>query len=103
MTVSNAEAAMRATCDAIVRGDIMTAMQELTPEAFSQAMALGAEITALPTPESYVIESEEEANGEYRFRVRFKTTSRDIVAVASWRQVGGVWKITYLAADGLKG
>jgi hypothetical protein len=103
MTASNAEQAMRATCDAIVRGDIMTAMQELTPEAFSQAMELGAEITALPTPESYVIESEEEANGEHRFRVRFKTTSRDIVAVASWRQIDGVWKIAYLAADGVKG
>jgi hypothetical protein len=103
MTASTAEEAMRATCDAIVRGDIMTAMQELTPEAFSQAMALGAEITALPTPEGYIIESEEEADGVHSFRVRFKTTSRDIVAVASWRQIEGVWKITHLAADGLTG
>jgi hypothetical protein len=98
-----AEAAMRATCEAIVRGDLMTAMNDLTPDAFAQAMSLAATITALPTPESYAIEAHEEAGGEHRYRVRFKTTSRDIVAAAAWRQLDGVWKITSIAAEGLHG
>ena len=103
MTTGNtAEDAMRATCDAILRGDMMGVMQELTPEALNQAMMLAAETMALPTPESYVVESHEEAaDGEHHFRVRFKTSSQDIVASASWRQFDGVWKITAIAAEGL--
>lgn len=101
-TGGTAEDAMRATCEAILRGDMMGAMQELTPEAFNQAMNMAAETMALPTPESYEIESHEEAaDGEHHFRVRFKTTSQDIVAAASWRQFDGVWKITAISADGL--
>ena len=101
-TGGTVEEAMRATCDAILRGDMMGALQELTPEAFNQAMTLAAETLALPTPESYELESHQElADGEHRFRVRFKTTSQDIVASASWRQIDGVWKITAIAAEGL--
>ncbi len=97
-----AEDAMKATCDAILRGDMMGAMQELTPEALNQAMTLAAVTMALPTAESYAIESHDEsAAGEHHFRVRFKTTSQDIVASASWRQIEGVWKITAIAAEGL--
>ncbi len=98
---SSAETAMRVTCDAILRGDFMAAMNDLTPDAFAQAMSLAATITALPTPESYVIESREEADGEQRFRVRFKTSSHDIVATVAWRQFDGFWKITSIAAEGL--
>jgi hypothetical protein len=103
-TGGTAEEAMRATCDAILRGDMMGALQELTPEAFNQAMSMAAETMALPTPESYAVESHEEsADGEHSFRVRFKTSSQDIVARASWRQFDGVWKITSISADGLHG
>ena len=95
------EAAMRATCDAILRGDLMAAMNDLTPDAFAQAMSLAATITALPTPESYEIESRDESGGDYSFRVRFKTSSQDIVAAATWRLIDGAWKITAIAAEGL--
>ncbi len=101
-TGGTAEDAMRATCDAILRGDMMGALQELTPEALNQAMMLTAETMALPTAESYEVESHEEStDGEHHFRVRFKTSSQDIVASASWRQLGGVWKITAITAEGL--
>jgi hypothetical protein len=33
--------------------------------------------------------------------VRFKTSSQDIVAAASWRQFEGVWKITAISVQGL--
>ncbi len=93
---------MRAACEAILQGDMMTALQELTPEALNQAMTLAADTMMLPTPESYEMESHEEsADGEHHFRVRFHTTSQDVVATASWRQIDGVWKITAIAAEGL--
>lgn len=98
---SAAEAEMRKTCDALLRGDMMSALAELTPDALTQAMSMAAEITALPTPESYQIESHEERDGEHHFRVRFKTSSQDILAEASWRLVDGVWKITSINAQGL--
>jgi hypothetical protein len=98
---SSAEAAMRATCEAVLRGDLMAAMNDLTPEAFGQAMSLAATIIALPTPQSYVIEAHETAGDEQRYRVRFKTSSQDIVAATAWRQIDGVWKIISIAAEGL--
>jgi hypothetical protein len=52
---STADAAMRATCDAILRGDLMAAMNDLTPDAFAQAMSLAATITALRSDESFVL------------------------------------------------
>jgi hypothetical protein len=99
---SSPEAEMRLTCEAIVRGDFMTVMNDLTPDAFTQAMSMAAEITVLPTPESYAIEGHEEADGEHRYRVRFKTSSQDILAAAAWRRFDGVWKITSITAEGLQ-
>jgi hypothetical protein len=92
---------MRRACDAILRGDLMTAMADLSPEAFNEAMAMGANIAMLPLPTSYEVESGEESAGEHRFVVRFKTSAQDLVARASYRQVDGAWKITSISAEGL--
>jgi hypothetical protein len=101
MPNETAEDAMRRTCDAILRGDIMTAMADLSPEALNEAMMMGANIAMLPMPQSYAVESREEAGGEHRFVVRFKTSAQDIVARATWRDMGGAWKIVSISADGL--
>ena len=95
------EEAMRRACDAILRGDVMTAMADLSPEALNEAMIMGGQISALPTPESYDVESHQESNGEHRFHVRFKTSARDIVARATWRQIEGAWRIVSISADGI--
>jgi hypothetical protein len=102
LTLESAEDAMRRACDAIMRGDFMTAMQDLTPEAFNEAMMLTAEITSVPAPQSYSFESRDESDGEHRFTVRFKTSAHDVVARASWRLIGGAWKITSISAEGLR-
>jgi hypothetical protein len=85
---------MRRACDAILQGDIYTAMADLTPEAVNEAMSLAAGLTAVPMPQSYDIESHEEVDGEHRFGVRFKTSAQDFRASASWRAFDGAWKIT---------
>jgi hypothetical protein len=102
MTTETAEDAMRRACDCIMRGDIMSALQDLTPEAFNEALAMGGEITSLSTPQSYELVSREESDGEHRFAVRFKTTERDVVAKATWRLIDGAWKITSISAEGLQ-
>ena len=101
MTTETAEDAMRRACDAILRGDLMTAMADLSPEAFNEAIAMGANIAMLPLPTGYEVESREEAGGEHRFVVRFRTSAQDLVARASYRQIDGAWKITSISADGL--
>lgn len=101
MTNETAEAAMRRACDALLQGDVMTAMQDLTPEAMNDAMTMGSTIMMLPTPHSYEVEEHESDGGDERFVVRFKTTAQDIVARATWRQVDGAWKIAAISADGL--
>ena len=103
MTNGTAEDAMRRACDAILIGDAMSAMQDLSPQAFNDAMAMGANIAMLPTPQSYEVESHETGDGEERFTVRFKTNAQDILAKATWQQIDGAWKITAISAEGLQG
>ena len=90
---------MRRTCEAILQGDILTAMNDLTPEAYADAMNLATGVTSVPAIESYLIESHESAGAEQIFRVSFKTSLRDLRARATWRQVEGAWKITGIAVD----
>ena len=85
---------MRRACDAILQGDVFTAMADLTPEAVTEAMALAVGLTAVPTPLSYEIESHESDGREYRYGVLFRTSAQDFRASASWREVDGAWKIT---------
>jgi hypothetical protein len=99
--VAEPEDAMRRACDALLAGDLFTAMADLTPEALNEAMTISAGITQIPSASGYVIDAREEVAGEHRFRVRFQTSMGDINARATWRQVAGAWKITSLGVDGL--
>jgi hypothetical protein len=99
MPANTAEEAMRNACDLILRGDIMSAMADLTPEAMNDAMALAGGLSGLTLPESYEIESHEEDAGEHRFRVRFVTVQRNLTASATWRDVDGAWKITGITIE----
>ena len=90
---------MRATCDAIMAGDLMTAMGAFTPDALNAAMALGSGLTAAPSLTGYTIEALTAPAGEQRFRVRFTTTEKELSAVATWQQIEGVWLITAIALE----
>ena len=101
MVSDTAEEAMRRACDAILAGDYILAMADLTPEALDDAMTLGAGLATVPVPESYAIESREESGGEHRFAVLFKTSLRDFRATATWRLVDGAWKVVAISVEGL--
>ena len=90
---------MRRACDALLQGDIFTAMADLSPEALNEAMSMTTGVTSFPTPSSYAIELHEEVNREHRFRVRFQTNQGELVANATWRQIDGAWKITSIKID----
>jgi hypothetical protein len=89
---------MRRACDALMQGDIYTAMADLTPEAMGEAMALAAGLSTVPTPLGYDIVSHEERAGEYRYEVLFRTAAQDYRASATWREIAGAWRITSIQA-----
>jgi hypothetical protein len=91
--------AMRRACDALMRGDYLTPMAELTPEAMSEVMTIGAGLTNIQAPLSYTIDSHEEKGGEHRYRVSFTLPDRRVSATATWRRVDGAWKIAAIAVD----
>jgi hypothetical protein len=90
---------MRRACDALIAGDLFTAMADLTNEALNEAMSISAGITQVPSASGYEIESHEETGGDHRFRVRFDTNQGAVIAHATWRQVDGFWKVTSLGVD----
>jgi len=98
--MSEPEDAMRRACDALIAGDLFTAMADLTNEALNEAMSISAGITQVPSASGYEIESHEAEGEEHRFRVRFDTTLGAVFAHAIWRQVEGAWKVVSLGVDG---
>lgn len=94
-----AEQAMRRVCDSIMQGDYLSPMNDLTAEAMNEIMTIGAGLTGIQAPQRYVIEGHEEQGDEHRFRVRFTLPDREIVASASWRNVGGAWKIAAINVE----
>jgi hypothetical protein len=97
------EDSLRRACDALLAGDIYTAMQDLTMDAVNEAMSISSGITQIPTATGYAIESHEERDGHHHFRIRFDTSGGPINAHATWAQVDGAWKVTSLGVDAAGG
>lgn len=87
------EQAMRRVADAILAGDYMTPMSEVTPDALFQVMQLGGGMMNLPPPESYDLEPLDGAAG-LDFRITFKAAGKSLSATVTWADVEGAWKIT---------
>ena len=92
---------MRRACDAIIAGDFVTAMADVTPEALAQAIGLGAGLTNIPPPESYEIESKGVLESEQRFSVSFRAETKYLIATIGWREIEGAWKISSIRLDDL--
>ena len=90
---------MRACCEAILAGDFMTAMAELSPEAMAQAMTLAGSFTGAPMPTSYAIDSEDVVNGQHVFKLDFSSGERGLRANCTWGQVEGAWKIVAIGVE----
>ena len=99
MSQASAEEAMRRACEAIMAGDYVTAMADVTPEALGQAIGLGAGLTNIPLPESFEIESRGELDSEQRFSVCFRAEAKYLNATIGWREIDGAWRISSIGLD----
>jgi hypothetical protein len=90
---------MRACCEAILAGDFMTAMAELSPEAMMEAMTMAGSFTGAPMPTSYGIDSKEVVDGQHQFKLHFSSGERELRGHCTWGQVEGAWKITSIGVE----
>ena len=92
------EQAVTENCQAVLIGDLMRIMSDLTPEAMGKLMAGGGGMGAMPALTSFDVQSHDVAGGDHVFKIQFKG-DQDFLAVATWKDVGGAWKITNLAME----
>lgn len=92
------EAAER-NAQAVMTGNLSQVMADITPEALTQMMTLGAQAGGLspaqmPNIEGYEIaEMGETGDGGQLFQVTFRSSVGTATLGATWKQVMGQWKI----------
>lgn len=95
------EEAVKQNCQAVLIGDMMRIMGDLTPEALGKLMASGGGgggMGAMPSLTAFDIQKHEENGEDHVFTVKF-TGDAEFTAIATWRDVGGQWKIADLAME----
>lgn len=91
------EDAVKANCEALIAGDLMKVMTDLSPEAMAQMMAAGGGgMGAMPQLTGYEILDRRQEGEDHVFTVKF-TGSQEFTVSATWADFGGVWKIKALA------
>jgi hypothetical protein len=92
------EQAVKENCQALLIGDLMRVMNDLTPEALGQVMSGGGNMGAMPTLTSFEILNQDQQGDDHVFKIKF-SGDQDFTALATWRDVGGQWKIAALAME----
>jgi hypothetical protein len=95
------EEAVKQNCQAVLTGDMMRIMQDLTPEALAGVMANaggGAGMGAMPTLTGFDIVSHDVDGDAHNFKITF-SGDQNFTAHATWKDVGGAWKITDLKME----
>ena len=95
------EEAVKQNCQAVLAGDLMRIMSDLTPEALGTLMASaggGGGMGAMPALTGFEIKNQEQTGDDHVFTVEF-TGDQTFTAVATWRDVAGAWKIADLKME----
>jgi hypothetical protein len=94
------EEAVKQNCQAVLAGDLMKIMGDLTPEALGALMSGGGGggMGAMPTLTAFNIEQHDQDGEDHVFTVKF-SGDQVFTAVATWRDVGGAWKIADLKME----
>lgn len=94
------EEAVKQNCQAVLTGDLMRIMTDLTPEALGQMAAAGGggSMAQMPALTSFDILSHEVHGDDHLFKIAFAGDA-NFVAHATWRDVGGAWKIAALTME----
>ena len=91
--------AVKQNCQAVLIGDLMRIMADLTPEALGALMAnAGGGMGAMPALTSFDVQSHDVSGDDTCSRFSSRA-NQDFLAVAMWKDVGGAWKITNLAME----
>ena len=99
MPEMDVEQAVKENCQALIAGDLMKVMTDLTPEAMAQVMSGGGgNMGTMPTLTGYDIESHDVEGDDHVFKIKF-SGEQEFRALATWRDVGGSWKIAALAME----
>lgn len=99
MPDTEVEQAVKENCQALLTGDLMRVMNDLTPEAMGQVMQnAGGNMGAMPTLTGFDIQSHEVQGDDHVFKIKF-SGDQEFLATATWRDVGGAWKIAALQME----
>lgn len=100
MPDTSVEEAVKENCQAVLTGDLMRIMNDLTPEALGKLMAAGGGggMASMPALKTFDIESHDVQGEDHLFKIKF-SGDQDFTALATWRDVGGQWKIADLAME----
>jgi len=98
MPDTEVEQAVKENCQALLIGDLMRVMNDLTPEAMAQVMSGGGNMGAMPALRSFDIQSHDVQGDDHVFKIKFER-DQDFTAIATWRDIGGAWKIAALAVE----
>jgi hypothetical protein len=101
LPASSLEDTVRAHCDALLMGDLMRVMNDLTPEALGALMASGANVAMMPVLIGYEVVGQEAVGDDQVVRLAFTTPDRVIIATETWRVIDDIWKITKIDVEGL--
>lgn len=102
----SARQAAERNAQAVMAGNLSQIMADITPEALSQLMAMGAAAggmspATMPNIQGYEIE-EMGADGDGElFHVTFRSAMGTATAGMTWKQVMGQWKITGVSLVGV--
>jgi hypothetical protein len=84
--------------EAVMAGNFMQIMADITPEALAKLMAMappggGPSIATLPALTGYTLELLEPADEAQLYRATFTSEQATATFVTTWRQVVGQWKV----------
>lgn len=95
----SAREAVERNAEAVMSGNLAQVMADITPEALSQMMTMGAAAgglapSSMPGIEGYEIsELGEQPEGGELFHVTFASSVGRATLATTWKQVMGQWKI----------
>jgi hypothetical protein len=100
MPATDVEQAVKENCQALLTGDLMRVMTDLTPEAMAQVMASAGSNMGGATPQltGFDIQSHDTQGDDHVFKIKF-SGEQEFTAIATWRDVEGQWKIAALQME----
>jgi hypothetical protein len=82
---------------AVVAGNFMQIMADVTPEALAKLMGMAGSgqpsVATLPAISGYDVELLESEGGSERYLATFRAAAGTAQIVTHWQQVAGAWKI----------